>query len=183
MNNTPIDDSEVDDAYAQYVSEAEHSGYTLNPDIEFTKDLTRGLLMNEARYGYRSCPCRLADGSAERDLDIVCPCDYRDADLNEFGSCYCKLYVSKEIITGEKKLGTIPERRTPPDENKVQVQKNGLPGSLPLPIAVQSVWVPLRKNSSAGKVPYLQSLGQQIRNFCWCDRFVIQHMNSFTIYQ
>ena len=24
----------------------------------------------------------------EEDLDIICPCDYRDPDLTDFGTCY-----------------------------------------------------------------------------------------------
>lgn len=48
---------------------------------------TKELLINERRYGYRACPCRLASGAKEEDLDIICPCDYRDADLNEHGGC------------------------------------------------------------------------------------------------
>ena len=68
--------------------DAEAGGYHLNPEAEFTRDLVRGLLVNEGRYGYASCPCRLASGVKEEDLDIVCPCDYRDADLAEHGACY-----------------------------------------------------------------------------------------------
>jgi ferredoxin-thioredoxin reductase catalytic chain len=68
--------------------EAEASGYHLNPDAEFTLDLAQGLAANEQRYGYPSCPCRRASGDQARDLDIVCPCDYRDADLAEHGMCY-----------------------------------------------------------------------------------------------
>jgi len=53
-----------------------------------TKALVKGLLTNEKRYGYQACPCRLASGRKEEDLDIVCPCDYRDADVVEFDACY-----------------------------------------------------------------------------------------------
>jgi ferredoxin-thioredoxin reductase catalytic chain len=27
-------------------------------------------------------------GGKEADLDVICPCDYRDADLEEYGCCY-----------------------------------------------------------------------------------------------
>ena len=50
----------------------------MNPDVEFTKELVKGILVNEKRYGYWNCPCRLASGNKEEDLDIICPCDYRD---------------------------------------------------------------------------------------------------------
>ena len=30
----------------------------------------------------------LASGKKEEDLDIICPCDYRDADVVDYGVCY-----------------------------------------------------------------------------------------------
>ncbi len=91
--------------------EAEGGGYHLNPDAEFTKNLVAGLMKNEQRYGYRACPCRLASGKKEQDLDIICPCDYRDPDLDDFGACYCALYVSDEVVSGKTGVAPVPERR------------------------------------------------------------------------
>lgn len=102
---------EVEKLYSALASEAEAGGYHLNPDATFARDLIEALLVNTKRYGYQSCPCRLADGTREKDLDIICPCDYRDPDLAEFGACYCALYVSEEIARGEKEAEPIPERR------------------------------------------------------------------------
>lgn len=93
--------------------QAEQTGYHLNPDPEFTSELLDGLLRNRDRYGYLACPCRLATGDRAQDLDITCPCDYRDADLLEFGSCYCALYVSEAVVGGQRDVGSIPDRRTP----------------------------------------------------------------------
>jgi len=103
---------EIDLRYEQLKQEAA-IGYHLNPDIEFTKALIAGLIENERRYGYGSCPCRLAAKNKDDDLDIICPCDYRDPDLTDFGSCYCALYVSEDVMKGTKKLSSIPERRPP----------------------------------------------------------------------
>jgi ferredoxin-thioredoxin reductase catalytic chain len=107
---------QVEALHEQLRREAEEGGYHFNTDREATLVLVEGLLVNEARYGYRSCPCRLASGDKDRDLDIVCPCDYRDPDLSEYGACYCALYVSDEILSGQKKFASIPERR--PNEPK-----------------------------------------------------------------
>jgi ferredoxin-thioredoxin reductase catalytic subunit len=111
-----ISQEEVDALYERLDREAEAAGYHLNPDVEFTKDLVRSLLVNENRYGYWACPCRLASGEKERDLDIICPCDYRDPDLLDWGACYCALYVSEEVLEGERELQSIPERRPPEGE-------------------------------------------------------------------
>ena len=97
--------------YQRLKREGEAAGYYLNPDVDFVLDLMDGMLTNEGRYGYGSCPCRLADGAREQDLDIICPCDYRDPDLDEYGACYCALYVSEEIAAGHKEAEPVPERR------------------------------------------------------------------------
>jgi ferredoxin-thioredoxin reductase catalytic subunit len=106
-----IGEQELEEAYEKIKTDAMENGYFLNPDIAFSKDLIRGLLINENRYGYPSCPCRLASGIKEKDLDIICPCDYRDDDLNDYDTCYCALYVSEEVFQGKRKLTSIPERR------------------------------------------------------------------------
>jgi ferredoxin-thioredoxin reductase catalytic subunit len=98
-------------AYERLKKEAEAGGYRLNPDREFALRLVQGLLDNGKRYGYWQCPCRLAFGEREKDKDAICPCDYRDADLNEFGACYCALYVTDDWIAGKKPHQSIPERR------------------------------------------------------------------------
>lgn len=130
-----INNSEIDKLYNQLLKDALNGRYHLNPDVEFTKDLIRGLLINEKRYGYQTCPCRIASGEKEKDLDIICPCDYRDADLDEFGACYCGLYVSEDILNGKKILSSIPERRPP--LNKREKAKSSIKkeiSQLPLPI-------------------------------------------------
>lgn len=86
-------------------------GLELNSDREHVMMLMQGLLANETRYGYRSCPCRLAMRDKEADRDIVCPCHYRDPDVAEFGSCYCGLYVSTAWNAGEMDKVRVPERR------------------------------------------------------------------------
>jgi ferredoxin-thioredoxin reductase catalytic chain len=92
-------------------ADARTYGYYLNPDPEFLQSLLEGLKKNEERYGYPSCPCRLASGKFEYDRDILCPCDYRDPDVQEFGACYCALYVRKDIYEGKTELQPVPERR------------------------------------------------------------------------
>ena len=92
-------------------SDAKAHGYYLNPNPDFLKDLLEGLKRNEERYGYPSCPCRLASGKLEFDRDIICPCDYRDPDIEEFGACYCALYVRKDVYEGKTPLMPVPERR------------------------------------------------------------------------
>jgi ferredoxin-thioredoxin reductase catalytic subunit len=91
----------------------EPKGYFFSDNQSMVMELLGGLLTNNERYGYMSCPCRLASADREHDRDIICPCDYREADVAEFGSCYCNLYVSKEWLDGTIQRTTVPERRPP----------------------------------------------------------------------
>ena len=86
-------------------------GYFFNSDRDTVFELLKGLILNKERYGYMSCPCRLASGSYEKDRDIICPCVYRSPDVKEFGSCYCGLYVSQEWNEGKVRHVYVPERR------------------------------------------------------------------------
>ncbi len=98
-------------------SDAKTYGYYLVPDADLLQGFLEGLKSNEERYGYPSCPCRLASGNLEYDRDIICPCDYRDPDVAEYGACYCRLYVNKAVYES-KDLPTVPERR--PMEKQVR---------------------------------------------------------------
>ena len=113
---------EIDEVYNKLNKEAEAAGYHLNPDTVMTRELLNGYLVNQKRFGYPSCPCRLASGKKEEDLDIICPCDYRDPDLEDYGACYCSLYVSKEVKEGKAAAESIPERR-PPREKRLQMRR------------------------------------------------------------
>jgi len=94
----------------------EPRGYQFNRDRKSVLELLEGLLINKKRYGYMSCPCRLAFVDRDKDADIICPCKYREADVAEYGSCYCNLYVSKEWNEGKIPHVYVPERR-PAEKN------------------------------------------------------------------
>ncbi|ADN36102.1 putative ferredoxin-thioredoxin reductase,catalyticsubunit [Methanolacinia petrolearia DSM 11571] len=127
---------EIDLKYNEILRHAKRGGYFLNPDEQFAKDLVKGLIINDERYGFEACPCRLVLGEKELNLDIVCPCYYRDDDITEYGCCYCGLYVNEDISNGEKPVTAIPERR----DLKSRGKDTGAPvaassaGNLPYPV-------------------------------------------------
>ena len=129
-----ISQQEIDRFYEQLKKDADEGGYKLNPDVEFTKALCRGLLTNLKRYTYQACPCRLSSGVKEEDLDIICPCDYRDADVVEYGACYCGLYVNEPIANRQMEATSIPERRPPPDKRKAVNRAPATLSNGPLPV-------------------------------------------------
>jgi ferredoxin-thioredoxin reductase catalytic chain len=91
----------------------EPKGFFFNKDKQRTLDLLEALLINKERYGYMGCPCRLLSGDRDKDRDIICPCVYREADVREYGSCYCNLYVSKAWNEEKIPIKYVPERRPP----------------------------------------------------------------------
>ena len=102
---------DADQLYDMLKKVQKPKGFHFNEDKPAVMELLEALLLNKERYGYMACPCRLASGDRERDADIICPCVYRDPDVEEYGSCYCNLYVSEAWNRGEVEHQYVPERR------------------------------------------------------------------------
>ncbi len=101
----------ADQLYEMLKNSQEPKGYFFNGDKDTVMELLKGLLTNKDRYGYMCCPCRLASDSREQDKDIICPCEYREPDVKEFGSCYCNLYVSTDWNENKIPHVYVSERR------------------------------------------------------------------------
>ena len=104
---------EIGKLYEMLKQAQEPKGYYFNEDRDRVFELLEALINNKERYGYMACPCRLASGDREHDRDIICPCVYREPDVEEYGSCYCNLYVSEEWNRDKIPHKYIPERRPP----------------------------------------------------------------------
>jgi ferredoxin-thioredoxin reductase catalytic subunit len=104
---------EVENLYEMLRKTQEAKGYFFNNDRERVFELLEALIINKKRYGYMACPCRLASGDKENDKDIICPCVYRTPDVEEYGSCYCNLYVSQGWNQNKIPHDHVPERRPP----------------------------------------------------------------------
>jgi ferredoxin-thioredoxin reductase catalytic subunit len=105
--------NEVQKLYEMLRKVQEPKGYYFNKDKDRVFELLEALLINKNRYGYMCCPCRLSCGVREEDSDINCPCVYRAPDVEEYGSCYCNLYVSEEWNEDKIPHLYVPERRPP----------------------------------------------------------------------
>ncbi len=103
--------SEAEALYDMLKKVQEPKGYYFNKDKERIFELLEALIVNKKRYGYMSCPCRLAAGDRELDKDIICPCAYRAPDVEDYGSCYCNLYVSMSWNEEKVPHAYVPERR------------------------------------------------------------------------
>lgn len=104
---------EINELYEMLKKVQEPKGYYFNKDKDLVFELLESLLLNKERYGYMACPCRLAANDRKQDEDIICPCIYRQPDVEEFGACFCGLYVSESLNKGERTADYVPERRPP----------------------------------------------------------------------
>ena len=89
-------DSLIGEILGSWEEFAEKSDFKLNPDDFHVKMVIEGVLANEKICGLKLCPCRLRDGSRERDLQIICPCNFKAQETwNTKGECWCGLFVKK----------------------------------------------------------------------------------------
>jgi ferredoxin-thioredoxin reductase catalytic subunit len=85
MSREPITKDEIDRRYEELFREAEEGGYHLNPDVEFTKNLVRGLLFSTAQY-MPGVSCRLANGRSRRTPTSSVPA-ITGPDLQDYEAC------------------------------------------------------------------------------------------------
>ena len=69
LNDTKLM-SEAEALYDMLKKVQEPKGYFFNKDKERVFELLDALIVNKKRYGYISCPCRLAAGDRKLDKDI-----------------------------------------------------------------------------------------------------------------
>ncbi|UCC21316.1 MAG: ferredoxin:thioredoxin reductase [Promethearchaeota archaeon] len=112
---------ETKEGMMEYVEQvSKKNNWILNMDSNTFKNLIDGLVDNKRNLGYQSCPCRLASGNRDLDRDLICPCDYAPLDVNEFGACYCNLYLREDFYeTIKKDYILVPERRPAEKEKAV----------------------------------------------------------------
>lgn len=70
--------------------------FKLNPETEMVETVAKGINENERKYGLKLCPCRLRDGTRKRDLELICPCNFKIQDTwVQKGMCWCGLFVKR----------------------------------------------------------------------------------------
>jgi len=78
---------------------SEKNEFRLNLDQEKLESLLRGVMENEKNHGLKYCPCRLTSKDLEKDLELLCPCNFRVHETyrnKPNGECWCGLFVKKE---------------------------------------------------------------------------------------
>ena len=101
----------VQDVNAYIERVAQRFGWQVNNRGETLYALVEGLMENYNRLGYYNCPCRDSQQDPKIDRDIICPCLYaREADVEEYGHCYCALFFRKDFDMTQE-IAMIPEKR------------------------------------------------------------------------
>jgi ferredoxin-thioredoxin reductase catalytic subunit len=71
--------------------------YALNPSWMMTTNLEIWLSEMEATFGKRYCPCFEPSGDAQLDKKMLCPCEYIEDEIKEYGTCHCALFGSADL--------------------------------------------------------------------------------------
>ncbi len=74
----------------------ENNDFKLNPDNWHVEMIVKGVLENEKKHGLKLCPCRLRDKTRQRDLELICPCNFKAQEgWLKNGQCWCGLFVKR----------------------------------------------------------------------------------------
>ncbi len=100
MNVMSVTESHVDkDAFAKAIQVFAAAGeFQINPDQERVALLLEGMFNNENNHGLKYCPCRMIEKDFEKDLTLVCPCNFLTHDSykdKENGECWCGLFIKR----------------------------------------------------------------------------------------
>jgi ferredoxin-thioredoxin reductase catalytic chain len=90
----PMNKIQLVQAWARFT---EGNDFMLNPDSERVNLLAEGVRNNEKNHGFKYCPCRLRTKDFEKDLKLVCPCNFKaQKTWQEKGECWCSLFVRRK---------------------------------------------------------------------------------------
>ncbi|MFC1568439.1 ferredoxin-thioredoxin reductase catalytic domain-containing protein [Candidatus Margulisiibacteriota bacterium] len=84
---------EIIKAFAAFCKDNE---FELNPDKAHVDAIIDGILENEGKYGLKYCPCRIQSGNFQKDLELLCPCNFTAQDkYRDKKECWCGLFTKK----------------------------------------------------------------------------------------
>lgn len=60
-------------------------------------NLKNNLCEMEATFGKRYCPCFEPSGDKALDKKMMCPCEYVEDEIKEYGTCHCALFGPADL--------------------------------------------------------------------------------------
>ena len=80
--------------WKEFADRQRNKSFALNSDKTRVESLAKGVLHNETAKGLKFCPCRLTTKNREKDLKLICPCNFESQKTwEEKGECWCSLFV------------------------------------------------------------------------------------------
>lgn len=77
---------------------AEGQEYELNPDEDHLNKVLEGIYTNEKDTGLKFCPCQLRSGDLQKDLKLLCPCNFEVQETYKGQErCWCGLFTKRAI--------------------------------------------------------------------------------------
>lgn len=95
ITKTKIDKNKFRKAIEKFVENRE---FQVNPDKEKVNMLIDGVFECEKNHGFKYCPCRLIEKDFEKDVKLICPCNFLIHETfkdKDDGECWCGLFVKR----------------------------------------------------------------------------------------
>lgn len=91
-----MSDWNEDDVIKAWKKFTEGKEYQLNPDPAHVAMIAKGVLVIEKQVGFKLCPCRLQTRNMEKDITLLCPCNFfSHKTWKEKGECWCGLFCKR----------------------------------------------------------------------------------------
>lgn len=122
------------------------NNYALNPSWMMSTNLEIWLSEMEATFGKRYCPCFEPSGDAELDKKMMCPCEFIEDEIKEYGTCHCALFGRADLDKAGWKASSkrlMSEYRVPLNIKDGILDTRGMPldprRNLPIPDAMHQL--------------------------------------------
>ncbi len=73
------------------------NNYALNPSWMMSTNLKIWVSEMEATFSKRFCPCFEPSSDPELNKKMMCPCEYVEDEIKEYGTCHCALFGSADL--------------------------------------------------------------------------------------
>ncbi len=120
--------------------------YVLNPSWMMATNLKVWLSEMDETFGKRYCPCFEPSGDAVLDKKMLCPCEFVEDEIKEYGTCHCALFGSADLDKEGWKASSkrlMEEYRVPLDLKEGVLDTRGMPmdsrRDLPIPDAMHQL--------------------------------------------
>ncbi|SFV69248.1 Rubredoxin [hydrothermal vent metagenome] len=121
-------------------------GYAINPSWMMATNLKSNLCEMEATFGKRYCPCFEPSGDKALDKKMMCPCEYVEDEIKEYGTCHCALFGPADLSKEQWKASSrrlMEEYQVPKNLKNGVLDTRGMPldprRGLPVPDMMHQV--------------------------------------------